>query len=261
MQENGNKTITVKSNEFEGILAGEFNISSLPDAFQTFLNRYYPSYIAASKKKVNNNFSFFITTRKVDDYLDLLDKRLKGFNYSTINGKLNTRENVFDVDADIPQFGYNKIGFYDLKLQGRGNYDSLAVTASVGDIYVNDSLHFPGTQLSVRSSNDISQVNIKTSANQTLNSADISGEVQTLKNGIRVMFHPSNFDINDKKWVIDKGGELILSRELVTTDGVRIHSGDQEVLISSAPSSLGKGNDLKIDLKKISIGDFTPFLC
>ncbi|WP_290711093.1 hypothetical protein [Flavihumibacter sp. CACIAM 22H1] len=73
MQESGNKTISVRSNEFEGILAGKFNISSLPDAFQTFLNRYYPSYIAASKTTVDNNFSFFITTRKVDDYLSLLD--------------------------------------------------------------------------------------------------------------------------------------------------------------------------------------------
>ena len=186
LQSNGNKTITVKSNEFEGILAGEFNISSiagcLPDIPQQVLSQLH----CGIKKKVNNNFSFFITTRKVDDYLDLLDKRLKGFNYSTINGRLNTRENIFDLDADIPQFGYNNLGFYDVKFQGRGNYDSLSVSTVIGDIFVNDSLHFPGTQLSVRSANDISQVNIKTSGSQTLNRADISGEVQTLKNGIRV---------------------------------------------------------------------------
>ncbi|MFD2524503.1 translocation/assembly module TamB domain-containing protein [Flavihumibacter stibioxidans] len=259
LQSNGNKTITVKSNEFEGVLAGKFNISSLPDAFQTFLNRYYPSYIAASKRKVSNNFSFFITTRKVDDYLDLLDKRLKGFNYSTINGRLNTDENIFDVDADIPQFGYNKLAFSNVKLEGRGNYDSLAVSTIVGDIQVNDSLHFPGSQVSVSASNDLSKVHISTSANQTLNRADISGEVQTLKNGIRVLFNPSSFDINEKEWVIENGGEIILTKELVTTDGVRIYSGDQEIMITSAPSSIGKGNDLKVDLKQINIGDFAPF--
>jgi hypothetical protein len=259
LQANGNKTITVKSNEFEGVLAGEFNISSLPDAFQTFLNRYYPSYIAASKKKVSNNFSFFITTRKVDEYLDLLDKNLKGFNYATINGKVNTRDNIFDLDAEVPQFGYKKLGFYDVKFQGRGTYDSLSVATTIGDIFVNDSLHFPGTNLTVKASNDMSQVNIQTSANQTLNKANISGQVQTLKNGVRIMFNPSNFDINNKEWTIDTGGELILSRELVTTDGLRIYSGNQEILISSTPSSIGKGNDLKIDVQKINIGDFTPF--
>lgn len=259
VQESGSKTITVRSNEFEGILAGNFNISSLPDAFQTFLNRYYPSYIAASKTKVDNNFSFYITTRKVDDYLDLLDKRLKGFNYSTINGQLNTQENIFDVDAEIPQFGYNKLGFYKVKFQGRGNFDSLAVHTTVDDIQVNDSLHFPGTVIAVNARNDLSKVSIQTSANQTLNRAHIAGEVQTLKNGIRVQFYPSSFEINQKPWVIEDGGEIILSKELVTTEGVRIYSGDQEILLSSAPSSIGKGNDLKVELKKINIGDFAPF--
>lgn len=259
LQSNGNKTITVQSNEFEGVLAGEFNISSLPDAFQTFLNRYYPSYIAASKKKVSNNFSFFITTRKVDDYLDLLDKNLKGFNYTTINGQVNTRENIFDLDADVPQFGYKNIGFYNVKLQARGTHERLNLNTNVGDIFVNDSLHFPGTQLTVNSSNDISQVNLLTSANQTLNKANISGEVQTLKNGVRILFHPSSFEINQKPWSIDKGGELILSRELVTSEGIRISSGDQIIYVSSTPSSIGTGNDLKVDLQKINIGDFSPF--
>ncbi|ULQ57066.1 translocation/assembly module TamB [Flavihumibacter rivuli] len=254
-----NKTITVKSNEFEGVLAGEFNISSLPDAFQTFLNRYYPSYIRASSRKTSNNFSFFITTRKVDDYLDLLDKNLKGFNYATINGRVNNKENIFDLDAEIPQFGYKNLAVYDLKFQGRGNYDSLSVATDIGDIYINDSLHFPDSHLDIRSSNDISQVNISTSASQTLNRANISGEVQTLKNGVRIMFNPSSFDINKKEWVIDQGGELILTKELVTSDGLRIYSGDQEIKISSVPSAIGRGNDLKIDLQKINIGDFTPF--
>lgn len=259
VQGKGNKTINIQSNELDAVLAGEFNISSLPDAFQTFLNRYYPSYIAASKKKVDNNFSFSIVTRKVDDYLDLLDKRFKGFNYTTLNGRINTRENVFELDAEVPQFSYKNLAFTDLKFQGRGTYDSLAVTSTVGDIFVNDSLHFPGTELSVTAANDLSKVNIRTSANQTLNSADISGSVQTLRDGVRILFEPSHFDINNKQWTIEKGGELILSRELVTSDGVRIFSGDQEVLLTSAPSSIGKGNDLRIDLKKINIGDFTPF--
>ncbi|HEY8398767.1 MAG TPA: translocation/assembly module TamB domain-containing protein, partial [Flavihumibacter sp.] len=259
LQESGNKTITVKSNEFEGILAGKFNISSLPDAFQTFLNRYYPSYVAASKTTVDNNFSFFITTRKIDDYLDLFDKRFKGFNYATINGQLNTAENIFDVDAEIPEFAYNKLRFSEVKLQGRGDFDTLAVSTTIGDIQVNDSLHFPGSVVTVLASNDLSKVSIQTSANQTLNRASVEGEVQTLKNGIRIQFYPSSFDINEKPWTIENGGEIILSKELVTTDGVRIYSDEQEILLTSTPSSIGRGNDLKVELKKINIGDFAPF--
>jgi len=169
------KSIVVESNEFDAALAGEYSIRELPAAFQIFLNRYYPSYIRPSTKKITNeNFSFVITTKKIDDYLDLVDKNLKGFNNSNISGRINSKENLFNLDADVPQFSYKNIIFSNTNLQSRGNMDSLLMGLTVGDVSVNDSLHFPGTKINIRSASDISKINITTSANQTLNSADIS---------------------------------------------------------------------------------------
>lgn len=254
------KSIVAVSNEFDAALVGDFSIVDLPTAFQTFLNRYYPSYIAPAKRSPGiENFSFVITTKKVDEYLDLVDKDLKGFNNTTITGRINTAENLFDLDAEVPQFSYQKTAFYNVMLKGRGNLDTLSVQSTIGDVFVNDSLHFPDTKINISSGGDISKVKVKTSANQTLNAADISGTVQTMKNGFSVVFDPSTFDVNGKRWNIDRDGELTLTRDLVTTDGLRIYSGDQEVVISSQPSETGNSNDLRIDLKKINIGDFAPF--
>ncbi|MEO5684916.1 MAG: hypothetical protein ABIQ88_19895 [Chitinophagaceae bacterium] len=254
------KSIVVESNEFDAALAGEYSIRELPAAFQVFLNRYYPSYIKPSTKKITNeNFSFVITTKKIDDYLDLVDKNLKGFNNSNISGRINSKENLFNLDADVPQFSYKNIIFSNTNVQGRGNMDSLGIALNVGDVSVNDSLHFPGTKINIRSANDISKINITTSANQTLNSADISGKFQTRSNGFSVIFDPSTFDINGKRWTIDKNGELTLTRDIVTTEGLKIYSGDQEVLVTSHLSETGRGTDLNVDLKKVNIGDFAPF--
>ena len=254
------KSIVVESNEFDAALAGEYSIRELPAAFQIFLNRYYPSYIRPSTKKITNeNFSFVITTKKIDDYLDLVDKNLKGFNNSNISGRINSKENLFNLDADVPQFSYKNIIFSNTNLQSRGNMDSLLMGLTVGDVSVNDSLHFPGTKINIRSASDISKINITTSANQTLNSADISGRFQTKSNGFSVVFDPSTFDINGKRWTIDKNGELTLTRDIVTTDGLKISSGDQEVLVTSRLSETGRGTDLNVDLKKVNIGDFAPF--
>ena len=255
------KSIVVVSNEFDAALVGEYSIKELPLAFQIFLNRYYPSYIKqpTEKKLTNENFSFVITTKKVDDYLDLFDKNLKGFNNSNISGRINSKENLFNIDADVPQFSYKNIAFYNTNFQGRGNLDSLGIALNMGEVFVNDSLHFPGTKINIRSANDLSKINIITSANQTLNSANISGTFQTRRNGFSAIFDPSTFDINGKRWTIDKNGELTLTRDIVTTEGLRIYSGDQEVLVTSHPSESGSGTDLGIDLKKINIGDFAPF--
>lgn len=254
------KSIVVISNEFDAAIAGEFSIKDLPAAFQTYLNRYYPSYIKPSKKKLGNeNFSFVITTKKVDDYLDIFDKNLKGFNNTSLSGRINTKENLFDLDTEIPQFSYKNTVFYNVNLKGRGNMDSLALSGNIGDVFVNDSLHFPGTKINIQSANNVSKVLISTSANQTLNSANISGTLTTMQNGFNVVFNPSTFEVNGKTWTIDKDGELTLSKSVVTSDGLKIYNGDQQILISSGPSGDGNSNDLAIDLKKINIGDFAPF--
>ena len=256
-----NKVITVLSNEFDAVLAGEFSIRDLPAAFQTFLNKYYPSYISPSKKILQNqNFSFVVTTKKVDPYIGFVHKDLSGFNYSSISGRINSKANLLDVTADIPRFNYKNFSVYNLNLKGVGTFDSLVVEGNIADVYVSDSLHFPLTTIKIRSANDISDVSIKTSASQTLNAANISAEVQTLRNGTRIRFNESNFDINGKNWTIAKDGELVLSRELVSADGVRIFNAQQEILVTTVPSDIGNTNDIRVDLKKINIGDFAPFV-
>ncbi|WP_430897990.1 MULTISPECIES: translocation/assembly module TamB domain-containing protein [unclassified Paraflavitalea] len=255
-----NKSITVLSNEFDAALAGEFSILALPDAFQTFLNKYYPSYIKPSKAALKNeNFSFVISTKNVQDYLNIFPYELKGFNYSTFTGRINDKENLLDLNAEVPQFSYKNISFYDLNLKGAGTLSDLSVETKIGDVYINDSLHFPGTSLNIDSRNDTSLVKIITSANQTLNAANLSAQVVTKPRGVSILFNESNFDINGKSWVIDKNGLLVLTPDLVEAEKVRIYNGQQSISITTEPSDIGNTNDIKIDLQKINIGDFSPY--
>ncbi|HYE53384.1 MAG TPA: translocation/assembly module TamB domain-containing protein, partial [Chitinophagaceae bacterium] len=63
-----------------------------------------------------------------------------------------------------------------------------------------------------------------------------------------------------KPWQIAKDGELVLSRDIIAADGVRIFSSDQEVVVTTVPSATGNTNDIQVTLSKINLGDFTPFL-
>ncbi|HLX93702.1 MAG TPA: translocation/assembly module TamB domain-containing protein, partial [Puia sp.] len=255
-----NRTITLESNEFNGAFVGEFSIRDLPPAIQTFLNKYYPAYVPPAKTRpANQDFSFVINTKKIQDYIDLFDKKLKGFDNTTISGRISSKENLLDLNVDVPQLSYNNVIFSNVSIRGRGNFDSLSLQTDIGDVAINDSLHFPGTHIHLRSSNDLSDVQIVTSANQTLNSASLSGQVQTLSSGVHIWFNPSTFDINSKIWVVDKNGELTISKNLVDASNLRIHSGDQQLLVTTRPSTLGDGNDIHLEMKKINVGDITPF--
>ncbi|WP_276484446.1 translocation/assembly module TamB domain-containing protein [Paraflavitalea pollutisoli] len=256
-----NKVITVLSNEFDAALVGQFSIRDLPSSFSTFLHKYYPSYIGEAKTiQSDENFSFVFTTKKVDEYIDFFDKNLSGFNYSTVTGRINTKENMLDLNVEVPQFGYRNIAFYNVALKGVGDLDSLSLENSIADVYINDSLHFPGSTISIRSANDISDIRLNTSASQTLNSANLAARVQTMPQGVRIVFNESNFDINGKNWVIDKNGELVLSKQLVTADGVIIHNADQEIIVTTHPSDIGNTNDIKVEMKKVNIHDFSPYI-
>ena len=256
-----NKTITFVSNEFDGAIVGEFSIHDLPASFQTFLNKYYPSYIKPAKAlSANQNFTFVLTTKNVDEYIDLFNKDLKGFNNADVNGRIDTRKNLLDLSIDLPSFSYKSIVFDSLSLKGRGNMDSLSMTADIGQVYLNDSLHFPGTHIHLNSAADNSTLQVKTSANQTLNSANIAARVQTLPSGVRITFDPGTFDINNKTWNIEKDGMLSYENKILSADGFNVHNGDQYLAITTSPSGEGNWNDMHVEMRKINIGDFTPYV-
>ncbi len=256
----GKKYFTAKSNQLEAAVAGNFKILELPQAFQLLLNRYYPSYINKPGKIIHDqNFSFYIKTKIINDYIALLSKKIKGFNNSSIAGNLNLSNNTLNVTANVPSFNYSNIDFNNVKFTGTGSFDSLTLTGNVGDVIINDSLHLPDTKILVITGSDISDISIKTSASKTLNEADLSLRLQSLADGFKLNFNPSSFVINDKKWVLEKGGELILSKNLLTATEVKFVQNEQQFIISTEPSSLGNSNDVFVELKKVNIGDIVPF--
>ncbi len=255
------KYLTVQTNELEVRVTGNFKILELPDAFQLFLNRYYPAYINKPRRTVSNqDFVFDIKTKNIENYILLLNERLKGFNNSEISGELNLSKNSLDIITNVPGFSYGPTRFLNANFTAIGSFDTLTVTGNIEDIIINDSLHLPATKVVVAASNDISDVIIKTSASKTLTEADLSARIQTLSDGFKLYFNPSSFVINDKKWILEKGGELVLSKKLLMASEIKFVQDKQELIISTEPSAIGSTNDIVVNLKKIIIGDFTPFI-
>lgn len=256
------KIITAISNEFDGALVGEFKISDLHKNFQTFLSNYFPSYIKPIpiNENGNANFSFVISTKMVDEYVNLINKNLSGFNNSTFTGRINVKDNLLDFNADVPRFSFNNITGTEINLQASGDMKQLSLEGNIGNIYINDSLHFPGTHLMVTSSMDVSKVNIATRSSHTLNAANLAGEVQTLANGVKITFDESILEIQGRQWIIEKNGMLTLSPELILADGIRMFNDQQEIRLTTIPSDIGNSNDIRVDLKNLYLGDFMPFV-
>ncbi len=259
--QDGKKYLTLHTNEMDAELNGHFSILNLPDAFQLFLYKYYPAYINTPKRKIENqDFTFLVKTRNVSDYISLFDKKMSGLDNSIFIGNINVADNTLNLQADIPLFTYSNINFNNIHFTGRGTEDTLTFNGDIDDVVINDSLHSPGTKLQVVVANDISDVVINTSANKTLNSADLSFRVLTKKDGFDLLVNPSTFTINQKKWTIDKGGRLELIRDMLIASNIKLTEDGQEIYVSTEPSAIGSSNDIIIGVNKLNIGDIAPLL-
>ncbi len=254
------KHLAFVTNELEGNIAGEFNILQLPDAFSMFLSRYYPAYIKAPKRIVKNeNFNFTVKTKNADAFVQLLDKRLKGFNHAEFSGNINLAQNELNVKGFIPYFEYDKKLFNNVVIESKGNFDTLTTILTTGDIAINDSLHFPGTNLLIKSHNDVSVIQLKTSASKTLSEASLNATVTTLSDGVKINFSPSSFIVNDKKWELEKDGELTIRKAYIEASEVKFVQGNQEIVFATEEAEDGTDNtDVVAYLKKVNINDFTP---
>ncbi len=98
-----------------------------------------------------------------------------------VQGNINIAANTLNLQADIPQFNYSNISFNVIDFTATGNRDTLILKGDVDDVVINDSLHSPDTRFSIVAANDISDISIKATGNQTFNNADLSAQIQTNK--------------------------------------------------------------------------------
>ena len=254
----GKKSLSLSSNEIEANITGYFKIKELPDAVKVLLARYYPTYIKSPPFTVNSiqDFTFKIKTNNVDQYVKLIDPKLGGFNNSNISGDFNLQNYNLQLKAVIPQFYYDKKAFNNFVLNGRGTRDTLTNDIAVEDIIINDSLHLPNSKLNISTSNDLSFIKLNTSASRIFGDAELNASIQTLNDGIKIHFYPSSFIINNKKWQLEKDGELTLRKRFLDASEVKFYQENQQIILRTELSTENDNTHLVAELKNISLKDF-----
>ena len=254
------KQLRLASADFTANITGDFSIMDLPQSFQSFLHKYYPAYVVepATIPK-NQNFKFNLSTNYIEPYLKLIDQKLAGLNDASFYGSVNTRENSLLLNIKVPAFIYDKYSFTGIDFNGSGNLDSLNIAGELTSTKVSDSLNLPYTKINISSTNDHSVVGIQTKANNTLNDASLTADVFTLADGVRIQFRPSSFVINDKKWNIEKNGELVSRKSFLSAKNIKFTQGYQEISVDTETEEDNNTNHLIIDLKNVLLGDFVAY--
>ncbi len=255
------KSLVLQSNDFNASIIGKFSIMDLPASIQSFLNHYYPSYVKPSKSIPNNQtFKVSINTDYFEPYLKLFNKKISGFNDVSMQGSIDTKKNILGINLSVPYGKYKKLIVSGAQLQGNGTRDTLRISGDINSIQLSDSFHLPNSHFGITSMNDHSIVAIKASAENTLNDASLLADVYTLQDGVRINFRPSTFVINEKKWTIEKNGELVIRNNFIDANNIHLTQGFQEILVETEEEDGGNINNLIVKLKNVFLGDLTSVL-
>ncbi len=254
----GKKSLALSSNEFDANINGNFKIMELPKAVRVLLARYYPSYVTAPSGIIKSTqaFDFTINTKNVDNYIKIFDKKLGGFNNAAFSGNFNLKNYELNLNGTIPQISYDRKLFNNVTLNSIGTKDTLLSTLTVSDIIVNDSFHLPNTVLKIAANNDLSIIKLNTSASKILGNAELNASLQTMSDGVKINFYPSSFIINDKKWQLEKNGELILRDKFINANEVKFFHADQALVLKTVLDTDNNDTHLVAELKNIAIEDF-----
>ena len=258
---NQSKVLTVENNEFNAKLTGSYSILDLPVTFQSFLNKYYPAFINPPKAvPKHQHFTVQVETGSFDSYINLIDSNLHGFDSVRIQGAVNTDDSgSFYFDARIPEVRYKRFKLNGTHLAGKGDFEKIDFGGRIDKLYLNDSSFFPNTKLLINSKNDHSLVQLTTGSNNTINEINIAAMVDNLPDGVRIQFQPSYFVLNDKKWDLEKEGEIVIRKHFASAKNVKFSQGFQELTVETQQGKRDtSNNNLVFNLSKVNIGDITP---
>lgn len=256
-----NKVLKLQSRDVQAEVRGKFSIAELSNDVQRLLHNYYPAYIPLPKQKAtNDDFTFKLRTVNTEDLTPIIDPYLKGLSNSSVDGLVDLPGNRLLLTGDIPYFKYKEHEFLSTNINTKGNKDSVSLVVTTKNYIYQDSMSFPDVSVFVKASKDTSTFRIVTLDNPTFQSVDLNGYLYTYTDGLKMKLLPGYFHLFDKKWSLEKDGELEYRKDIVTIGNIKFTQGEKYVQVNTEPSPEGNYNDIVVDFRKINIGELLPLV-
>lgn len=237
---NGN-TLAIYSNAFDAVLNGDYILSTIPNSFQYYISGYIPNYIKKPEGDAPpQNFTFTLNTHDLDSLFGILAPSLAGFNDATVKGFLNTNKQKLELNANIPYGVVNGITFRNTQIKSSGDFNSFSVVADAGRIYFEDTAMNGSIRLATTLGNDKLKFKISTTSPYSIGDAVIEGQAVAYGDTLDANLLPSEFYLNERKWQIPAGNNIVYTDGYLSVKGFTMKSGDESVRIESNNTGLNQ---------------------
>jgi hypothetical protein len=248
------KHIDIESNLLSAQVNGQYRLSEMPNSIQYFLSRYLPNYIKSTGKvAADQDIAFNVDTREISNMLKVFTV-LSGFDNSHFSGTLNTTKQSLTLNAQVPYGQISMVQLNDATLKGEGNLNQLALNGTVASVVVGDKLLNSSAAINATIGGDSLRYNIATKSDDQYGTVMLNGMAYAHSDSIYVHMAPSELYLNNVKWEIPAGSEIIYSTDYLYINNLYLNSSLQQLAITTAREDKGtliKVHSTNIDLAQV----------
>lgn len=256
--ENNVKMLGFAGSEITGYVKGTYSFMELPNAFQLFLNKYYPSFFTAPPPaKTQQDFVFAFQLGQVDKLIRAFTDKVGGFNDTEVEGALNTAQGNVSLYATIPNAAYQQFKLNNIEIKGKGNFNKIDVSTSIGRVMSGENTWLENPLILANSSRDTSYIKVDLQAQDTSSLDGFYAKVVTVSDGVKVNFLNSSFTVNERQWNVAAGNEIYWSKDFLTVHNLRINRNDQSITVETNEFNPDESRFI-VTLRNLNLADVIP---
>lgn len=257
--EDGRKELVLSADDIHAQITGQFSLIDLPMSGRMFLSYYLPQYIARPQQvNENQNLQFDITTGNTDDIISLFNKSVRIGSGLHLTGSMDMPHQQLQLNGTIPYFSYNNIRFNNVQISSKGTYAGLGLQVLANGIKAGESDIASSAQFEASIFQDTAKFQLLTTTPTSIGSAELNGVAYADRDSFFLHILPSEFYLNQSRWEIPAGNEIVFAKDFLSLKNLNIQSGLQKIRINTGGNE--KPGDATVLIEHFDIAPFNTLL-
>lgn len=255
---NGSKTINLRSDIADGWMQGKFNFGDLPlvtkDMFSHyFINGYQP---LPKDSLPDQDFVFHIDLKDTKNLTRLFSQDLNNISGGYINGFLTSNDRNFLVSSEIPSMQIADVEFKNIYVNSGTKGDQVTLTTQVDDIYLNDSLLSNNWHIDAGIIKDSVDFLITLEDSSSPNHLHLGGALESDLETFSLHLKESFVNLAGYKWTLDGENYMAYDGTVLTVKDLSLLNGDDMLKVETA--NVNEHTNLNVSFQGIKLERFIP---
>jgi len=229
----GGKQLFLSTNGLTANVSGRFSLADLPGSAQQFLSYYLPQYVSPpARVNEQQNLQFNIATENTDDLLSLFGPIRLGPG-ARFSGSMDMAHQQLTFTGTLPYFAYSNFRFSNIQIDSRGTYAGFELQAMVNGIRAGDNDLASSVQFQTSIFRDSAKFQLLTTTPTAIGSAELNGTAYADRDSFFVHILPSEFFLNQTRWEIPQGNEIVFAKDYLSIHNLTVRSGLQSIVVNA----------------------------